>query len=234
MFFLFDIDDTLYDLEDPFRIAFKDMFGYEPDGIHNIFLDFRKYNNMVYEKAILGEITMEEMCIYRAKNAFKDHGIIIDDQDAIDFQLTYLRDKKFIHLNSFIEKTLKLLSEKKIPIGIISNGPHKEQFEKAHYLGLDRFVKKEHIFISEDVGHHKPDREIFDYAAEVMDIPENEDVYFVGDSLKVDIAGAKGADFKAVWLNRRNYKTDSSIEPDFTAHSFEELFKVISALVKDY
>ncbi|MEG0250596.1 MAG: HAD family hydrolase [Peptostreptococcus sp.] len=166
MIFVFDIDDTLYDLEDPFKLAFFHMFGHTPSDIHDIFLDFRKYNNEVYEQALLGEITMEEMCIYRAQNAFKDHGIIIDEKKALEFQLLYLKDKKYIKLNEYIEALLKFLKKKQIPMGIISNGPHKEQFEKISYLGVERYIPRENIFISEDVGFHKPSVEIFDYARE--------------------------------------------------------------------
>lgn len=166
MIFVFDIDDTLYDLEDPFKLAFFHMFGHTPSNIHDIFLDFRLYNNKIYEKALLGEITMEEMCIYRAQNAFKDHGIIIDESKALEFQLLYLRDKKYIKLNEHVENSLKLLKNYQIPMGIISNGPHKEQFEKISYLGVEEYIPRENIFISEDVGFHKPSVEIFDYARE--------------------------------------------------------------------
>lgn len=164
MIFVFDIDDTLYDLEYPFKLAFLHMFGYTPSDIHDIFLDFRKYNNELYDQALLGEITMEEMCIYRAQSSFRDHGIIIDKKKALDFQMIYLKSKKYIKLNEYMEKLLILLKSKEIPMGIISNGPHKEQFEKISYLGIERYISRENIFISEDIGFHKPSVEIFDYA----------------------------------------------------------------------
>lgn len=233
MFFLFDIDDTLYDLEIPFRVAFKDMFKYEPDDIHEIFLDFRKYNNLIYEKALLGEITMDEMCIYRAKEAFKDHGITVDDSEAMEFQITYLKDKNCITLDPYIEKSLQLLKKNNIPIGIISNGPSKDQIEKVEFLDLFKYVKLENIFISEDIGAFKPEPAIFNYAREKMGISEGDEAYFVGDSFELDIIGSSNAGFKTIWVNRRNYKENRDFKkPDFTAYTFKEVYEIIAGLVR--
>ncbi|WP_304205692.1 HAD family hydrolase [Peptostreptococcus russellii] len=232
MFFLFDIDDTLYDLEDPFRLAFEEMFPSEVEDIHSIFLDFRKYNNMVYEKAILGEITMEEMCIYRAKNAFRDHNIIISDSEALKFQLLYLSKKKFIRLNPYVQKSLKLLSENNIEMGLVSNGPHKEQMQKYNYLGLKRFIKKKYTFISEDVGFYKPDCRILKFACNKMNISKNDKVFFIGDSIKLDIIPAKKYGLNTIWINRRNYTNESSLyKPDYIAYSFKELYTIIKKIV---
>ena len=233
MFFLFDIDDTLYDLEIPFRVAFKDMFKYEPKDLHEIFLDFRKYNNLIYEKALVGEITMDEMCIYRAKEAFKDHGIIIDDEEAMKFQMIYLRDKNCITLDPYIEKTLKLLNEKNIPIGIVSNGPHSDQLEKVGFLDLYRYVKLENIFISEDIGAFKPEAKIFNYAREKMGISDSDVAYFTGDSFELDILGSSNTGFKTIWVNRRNYREEYDLyRPDFTAYTFKEVYDIIENLIR--
>lgn len=236
MIFIFDIDDTLYDLEVPFRTAFLKVFKYEPDDLHEIFLDFRKYNNLVYEKAILGEITMEELCIYRAVSAFKDHNILIDDEKAEEFQLAYIKDKEHIELDPFVEMVLSMLKEKNIPIGIISNGPHVDQFEKIDFLKADRFIDVKNIFISEDVGAYKPDIKIFDFARKNIikntGLPCDSVVYFVGDAFDLDIKGAYNAGMNTIWVNRRDYDEDFSIcKPDFVAYSFEELYNIVRNII---
>ena len=161
MIFLFDLDDTLYDLEDRFVISFKEMYGYIPKDMSELFLDFRKYNNEKYDDAINGRITMDELTVYRAKKSFAIHNIIIDDEEARRFQKIYLKNKKYIRLNKYIIKILKLLNEKGADIGIITNGPYEDQSKKIQYLGLNKFIEEKNIIISGKEGVHKPDKRIF-------------------------------------------------------------------------
>lgn len=161
MIFLFDIDDTLYDLEHPFRVAFEARYGYLPEDIHELFLDFRKYNNEVYEDALKGIITMDDMVIYRARRAFYDHGIEIDDEEAFMFQMTYLEKKDCIRMDENIVKILKMLKENNIGMGIISNGPYEDQIKKLNYLGVEEYISYDNVFISGKEGYYKPQVEIF-------------------------------------------------------------------------
>lgn len=237
--FIFDIDDTLYDLEYPFKLAFYSMFKVIPDNIHSIFLDFRKYNNEIYDKALNGKITMEELCIYRSKNAFRDHGIFIDDDKAIEFQLTYLREKKNITLENNVENILKILKKNNYTLSIISNGPHKEQFEKFNYLGLEKYIDSNLVFISEDIGIHKPNTGIFDYAKEkilnYLNISDEKyvDFYYIGDAYLNDVIGSKSSGMKSIWINHRGYKPENSkFKPDFIANNFKELYEIIEKIIK--
>lgn len=244
--FCFDIDDTLYDLEYPFKLAFYTMFNYLPPNIHEIFLDFRKYNNEIYDKALNGDISMEYLCIYRAKKSFLKHGISIDDNDALRFQMIYLEEKKHIKLDDNIILSLEFLKSNKINVGIISNGPHKEQYEKIDYLNLYNYIDKKHIFISEDIGYHKPNSKIFEFAEKniINSIisskhksllsPErnNFEFFYIGDSFENDVIGAKKSNFKSIWLNHRNYKIDCKLYiPDYEVNSFYELYSLIKKLI---
>jgi len=68
------------------------------------------------------------------------------------------------------------------------------------------------ITISTEVGAAKPDSQIFTAALEKHNcIPEN--VWHVGDSLKADYWGAKGAGLKAIWLNREQEEVKSGKLP---------------------
>ena len=56
------------------------------------------------------------------------------------------------------------------------------------------------VAVSGDYGIHKPDRRLFDLAAQKLGVP-NESCVFVGDHPVNDIKGALGADMQAVWMN---------------------------------
>ena len=68
---LFDVDDTLYDQTVPFKEAYREYFGADPavpaDVIYPV---TRKYSDQVYSRAMAGQITMEDMYIYRVHKAF--------------------------------------------------------------------------------------------------------------------------------------------------------------------
>ncbi|MDY4127267.1 HAD family hydrolase [Peptostreptococcus porci] len=242
--FFFDIDDTLYDLEYPFRLAFKKMYNYLPKNIHQIFLDFRKYNNEIYDKALNGEISMEYLCIYRTKNSFIDNGISIDDKEAMQFHLVYLDQKKHIKLEDHVRMSLDYIISKSSEIGIISNGPHKEQYNKIKYLDMYKYVDKNNIFISEDVGFHKPDSRIFCYAKKHIednlilnnklqpyDIP-NLKYYYIGDSFENDVIGAKISNFGSIWINHRGYDINcEKYKADFEVKTFEEFYLLIKSII---
>lgn len=238
-FFLFDIDDTLYDLEHPFKNAFSSMFG-EEKYKYSIFLDFRKYTNLNYDKALNGEMTMVDMCRFRSINSFKKYGILLNNHEADNFQLLYESFRKNLHLDKDIENTLKLLKDRGYPLGIISNGPHFDQFQKLGHLNINRYIKDENIFISEDVGFHKPSKEIFDYARKSMikNTLDNNypniscEFFYIGDSYENDILGSRKANFKNIWIDRRFYSNLGNYTLyDYIAKSYKDVFDIIKTII---
>lgn len=84
------------------------------------------------------------------------------------------------------------------------------------------------VAISGELGVAKPDPEIFRYALDRLGIsPEN--AWHVGDSLRLDVAGAKAAQLTAVWLNRNGLERQAADpEPDFEISSLTELFEILA------
>ena len=87
---LFDVDDTLYDQREPFERAFRQLFGetYEID-MERLFALSRKYSDEAFEHSQSGQMTMDEMYIYRISKALKEFDIQISDEDALKFQEFY-------------------------------------------------------------------------------------------------------------------------------------------------
>ena len=73
------------------------------------------------------------------------------------------------------------------------------QHKKVEALGIAALFDA--IIYSAEVGFHKPDRRIFDHAAALLGVP-NEQCLFVGDDPKSDIAGALSAGMQALWIDR--------------------------------
>lgn len=119
---LFDIDDTLYDLSIPFKEAFREFFPGEEMDLEGAFLASRKYSDRIYDRSLSGEISMEEMYIYRLGNAFRDYGKIIDGATALQFQSVYEKHQHNIRMTGEMEGLLEKLS-KKTTHWNLTNGP---------------------------------------------------------------------------------------------------------------
>lgn len=229
--FIFDIDDTLYDQVTPFADAYATVFGqraYEVD-IIKLFVQSRKHSDEVYEQSLRGEMSMKDMQVYRIQKAFEDFEIFISEGDAWTFQQIYAKNQKEIKLPGTIAAMLNECVEK-AQLGVVTNGPDKHQMAKAMALGLTRWIPEEYIIISGAVGVAKPEPGIFEIAVQKMH-PKAE-TYYIGDSFKNDILGAKRAGLKTVWLNRRNHEIPEGEEkPDYMVRTEEELRNLLGKLI---
>ena len=222
---LFDIDDTLYDLSIPFKEAFREFFPGEEIDLDGAFLASRKYSDRIYDRSLSGEISMEEMYIYRLGNAFRDYGKIIDGKTALRFQGVYEKKQQKIRMTGEMEGLLEKLS-KKTTLGIITNGPSEHQRDKVRALGLERWIPMERIWISGDLGIGKPHKEIFAAAQDKLGL-KPEELCFVGDAYGHDILGARGAGWKAVWFNHRGRQATGEAEPDYEVRSEQDLIALL-------
>lgn len=231
---LFDVDDTLYDQTAPFKEAYAQYFGNEPAiPAEVIYPVTRKYSDQVYSQAMAGQITMEELYIYRVKKAFEEYSITITVEEALAFQEVYADRQRHIHMSETMEKILTYCSGK-VELGIITNGPSAHQWNKVKSLQAERWIPQGNIFVSGDVGAEKPERKIFDHAKRTMKL-ENAEIWFVGDSYELDMKGAVNAGWNAVWMNRRGReKTDDNLKGMYEVGTEDELFEKIKEINLGY
>jgi putative hydrolase of the HAD superfamily len=84
-------------------------------------------------------------------------------------------------------------------LGVLSNGPGREQRRKLVQMGIcDLF---EGVFISEECGAAKPDPSIFLGACRAFTEPPSKVIY-VGDRYDLDAVAARRAGLCGVWLDR--------------------------------
>lgn len=80
------------------------------------------------------------------------------------------------------------------------------------------------IIFSSDHGHIKPSPYLFAKAVDAFDV-ELSKMVFVGDSLRRDIAGAKGIGLGAIWINPEGSETDKTVTSfDLVIQDLRELF----------
>lgn len=227
---IFDVDDTLYDQLIPFNNACKQII---PDidvlMMEKIFVASRKYSDQIFNLTEKGVITPAEMHQYRLMKAFGEQEITISQQQTELIQKKYFEQQTKISLLPAMIEILNYASKQNIEMGIITNGFSIHQRMKIRQLQLYRWIKKNNILISEDIGHAKPNVQIFKLLEMRMKI-EPDKTYYIGDSFKNDVVGSKSAGWNCIWLNHRNHENENEQIPDYTIRNINELLPLIKLI----
>lgn len=226
----FDMDDTLYDRGQPFAAAAQTLFGGDEAWVRRAYRACTDRGNEVFLPSQRGEITMEEMYIYRWGKGFGDVGLPLTDAQALAFQDLYRQKQGEITLSPVVEELLEQCAKRTEGLGLISNGPSKKQWEKVACLGLERFMKREMILISGDLGVDKPDTAIFHLARQRCGRGP-EALCYVGDSLTNDIYPAAACGWQSVWVNWEGRPIPGDVHPRAVVRDQGELAEALLRLL---
>ena len=146
------------------------------------------------------------------KSAFEKHGLPLHDAVKVADRYSTLRLENMYVLPG-AKETLSLLSDRQIPLGLITNGDSETQRSKIDRFGLGRYFKE--ILIEGEVGFGKPDRRIFELAVSRFGVTPGQ-MLMVGDNLKWDVAGPQSVGMRGIWFDVRGkgLPPDSTVEPD--------------------
>ena len=228
---VFDVDDTLYDMAQPFFGAYQRLYGarYELP-VQSLFLAFRRHSDECFADAQTGRMSMEELYIYRVRMMLRDYGIDVTDEEALAFQRLYMDLQYRIRLSPVMQDLLDALHSRAV-IGVITNGESRHQRNKLRSLNLSPWVPEEHVIVSGDLPFRKPDVRIFREMERRLHLAPAQLIY-VGDAFDLDMVGAQEAGWQSVWFNhrRRSIPESSDIRPNAEVHTEEEL----AAVLKEY
>lgn len=220
---LFDLDDTLYSRVDAARGVFHGMF-----------------KTHLYKSA--DDSFIEEAVSYMMKHIKPNSMVHEDTFEALlkkyPSEIPYNRknclDYYYEHISEFAKpdkeafEIIKRLRSMGIKTAVVTNiTPDRLDSQKAKIkaLGLEKIMDL--IVMSGEIGIHKPDKRIYEYAADALGVLPSECV-FVGDDPNSDIKGAVGADMEAVWIDRWNSDDDIKRSPKVTTVTkIDEYFKFL-------
>jgi putative hydrolase of the HAD superfamily len=134
------------------------------------------------------------------------------------------RDHRNVERVPGIDGVLSTLSD--IPVGIVTNGAPAMQTQKLDAIGLeDAFDVVVHAGYDAPA---KPDAKPFEVALAALSAsPERS--YYVGNSLRTDVAGANAAGLESVWVPDGDADPGPQAAPD---HTVSELASVASLLAE--
>jgi putative hydrolase of the HAD superfamily len=202
----FDLDHTLWDYESNCAETLHDLYHryrLEQQGAAS-FPEFLKtfitINNRLWDDYDHGRIDRDVLRLKRFSRVLKEAGV--DDYEmSLRLSHDYLSESpKGKNLMPQAIETLDYLAGA-YPLYIITNGFDEIQSTKLASSGIHRYFKK--IITSEQAGHKKPEREIFDYALKQDGFQPHEAI-MIGDNLLTDMAGARNANLDQVFFNPNN------------------------------
>ncbi|WP_368394953.1 HAD family hydrolase [Streptococcus gallolyticus] len=230
---VFDVDDTIYDQQAPYRIAVEKCFpDFDMSKINQAYIRFRHYSDVGFPRVMAGEWTTEYFRFWRYKETLLEFGYReIDEATGVHFQEVYEEELENITMLDEMRMTLDFLKEKGVPMGIITNGPTEHQLKKVKKLGLYDYVDPKRVLVSQATGFQKPEKEIFNLAAEQFDMNPATTLY-VGDSYDNDVVGAFNGGWHSMWFNHRGRSLKPGIKPvyDVAIDNFEQLFGAVKVL----
>ncbi|MFP3122485.1 HAD family hydrolase [Ectobacillus funiculus] len=210
----FDLDDTLHDHQKPFTDSLHKMFPEHAEILapEDTYKKFRYFSDLLWEDYCQSRLTLEELRVQRMVLALKEYEISISNEVAQQFQLQYEAALNAIELFPEVPELLTTLSNQGFELGIITNGPTAHQRNKMKCLGITQYIPEHRIFVSDAVGHAKPDPRIFHEAAKTVDCaPEH--ILYIGDSWTNDIVGSSKAGWQSIWYNHRKRQPDTEHTP---------------------
>lgn len=236
---LFDLCDTLVTLDFP-RLPTVAVNGQQVRSTSGLIYDVLKdsHPHITFDEfySVLSETTRQlhlirdqELREVTSKQRFQkilEHLDLGSDPDAewLLSRLLSTHTDQIARIIEFPESHRQVLEEcqEQHRLGLISNFDH----APTVYRVLEREGVRDlfqEILISAEVGWRKPRREIFQMALDRMQLDPPE-ALFIGDSLEIDVAGAKQIGMDAVWLNPEYQPTRRDLPtPDHVVACLKDL-----------
>ena len=193
---------------------FEEMYFALNDDFYNKISASRKTNREACFEDVLGA--------HLARNNIELDGIIsLKDVLKVYYKEIYSSRKVF----SDVIPTLQSLKDANVRMGIVSNTTNPgfmKDYEKT-MLGMDPYF--EFSVYSSVVGWRKPHAKIFQEAIRRLGLDVG-DILFVGDDLRMDVAGAQAVGMRTVWLNRYNDPQVDGIVPDHALNKLSDLLRI--------
>ena len=228
--FLFDLDQTLLDFHASERRALEIVVT--KNGLKftdEVYDHFKAKNKSLWLELEKGTINRTELFTIRFNDLFDFCEGDSTGLDPLEVNADFIRTMSVngVPMPGALEFVRKLREE--IPgarIYIASNGATINAQGRMASTGLDRLI--EHLYISEDMGVNKPEKEFYDICLEGIGEPR-ETCIMIGDSLSSDMLGAKNAGLASVWFMPSG-DVDAAVREydiDYCASNYDELFEVL-------
>lgn len=162
---------------------------------------------------------------------------LVFDRLGIESTLSAVEIEKAFYLTAVREEpepgvrdTLERIQAMGLPLGVVSNSEICGEVLQAALARLDLHEYFRFLISSADYGIRKPHPLLLKTAAAKLGVSPS-DVWFMGNLLDTDVAGARNSGMTAVWYRPSRENAEplevSSHQPDACVESWEQLLRLI-------
>ena len=204
-FVLFDADNTLFDFDQAEHLALGETLeGYGiPFTLEHEAL-YLRINRALWDAFDRGEISQDRLVVERFAAVLQQAGYP-GRADPEEMNRAYLAPR--------------------CTLAIVTNGVSSAQRGRYDRSPIRHSVP--HLFISQELGFRKPQREFFQRVFDALGIRDLRRTVVVGDSLAADIQGAVNAGVDSIWFNPKGCPALAAPVPTHTVSSFGEIRNLI-------
>ncbi|MDN3953773.1 YjjG family noncanonical pyrimidine nucleotidase [Sporolactobacillus laevolacticus] len=224
----FDVDDTLLDFGAAEDLALNLLFEDQNLPLTTeIESYYKKMNKGLWNDFENGKIARDELVNTRFSKLFKAFG---KEVDGVAMERNYRRFLREGH--QLVHGAYPLIDalSNKFDLYIVTNGVAETQRKRLHDAGLAPYFRD--VFVSEDTGYHKPDKEFFDYVFARVPHFEKREGLIIGDSLISDIHGGNQAGLDTCWFNAGNKINKLNEQPTYEIDQLKQLYSILNVAVE--
>lgn len=217
---LIDIDGTLLDYRQSEALgisAIMEHYGVTPTP--ELAAHYHDVNQSFWEKYEKGEITRAQINEGRYPAFFGELGVEVDPEVCEEIYQNFVNNR-LVPVEG-AEDMLRYLSGKYL-LYAASNGYSDKQRERLRKAGMISYFTD--IFVSQETGSQKPQKEFFDYCFARMPAGlKRDEVMIIGDGLTSDMRGGNNAGIHTCWLNAFGEVNHAGVSIDVEIHSLAEI-----------
>lgn len=219
---LLDLDDTLLDFGMAEASAIRRVLTANnlPDSDEAV-RTYSAINKSFWERFERGEIPKTAIYAGRFDKLLAVFGCTGDPEALSREYGGYLSEGYF--KTEGADEILAYLKGRGYRLYATTNGFSATQHKRIKGAGLEGAFDK--VFVSEDTGHQKPEREYFDYVFENIPETDRSRLLVVGDSMSSDILGGINAGLDTCWYNSRGLA--ERYEPTYSIAALSELKNIL-------
>ena len=225
-----DLDDTLLDFHKAEAAALaKALTALDVPPTPAVIARYSAINAQQWRLLEEGKFTRDEILTRRFDILFGELGVNCSSALARQTYEHFLGQGHYFIPGA--EELLEALAPR-YDLYLASNGTAAVQAGRIASAGIAPYFRE--IFISEQMGLHKPQKEFFDACFAAIPGFHREEALIIGDSLTSDIRGGNNAGIRTCWFNPQGKPQLEDVRVDYEVSALSQIPPLLERAAADF